>query len=86
MVREIFRQTTTLGIRETATRRYVLDRREETAQTGWGPVRIKRSSGYGVERTKYEYEDLARLAKEHGAGLAEVRERIRKELEKHEEE
>lgn len=69
----IFRHTTTIGIRETATRRYVLDRTIETVQTEYGEIRRKTVSGYGVTRSKYEYEDLARIAKERGLSLHEIR-------------
>ena len=72
MVRLIFRHTTTLGVRENICRRYTLSRREETVATGYGEVRKKVSEGYGVTRMKYEYEDLARIARENGMSLAEV--------------
>ena len=64
LVRAIFQYTTTIGIRENKFRRYVLDRRLETVETDLGPVRRKVSSGYGVKREKYEYEDLARIARQ----------------------
>ena len=69
----LFQHTTTIGVRETVTQRYVLDRHMETIQTPYGEVRCKRSSGYGVSRMKYEYEDLARIAREQGMSLEEVR-------------
>jgi hypothetical protein len=69
----LFRHTTTLGVREAALRRAVLDRRVETVQTQFGPVRRKVASGFGVERAKYEYEDLARIAREQGLSLETVR-------------
>lgn len=68
----LFRHTTTLGIRETLCQRRTLNRRTELVQTPWGPVGRKISSGEGICREKYEYEDLARLAKEHGVSLREV--------------
>ena len=68
----IFKHTTTLGIREKLCNRYTLTRREEIVQTPYGPVRQKISSGYGVERSKYEYEDLAKIAKENGLSLKDV--------------
>ena len=74
IIRLLFAHTTTIGIRENLLRRYTLDRTEETLQTPYGPVRRKRSSGYGVERVKYEYEDLARIARERGSSLNEIRE------------
>lgn len=72
----LFRYTTTLGIREMKTQRYVLDREIVTLETPYGPVRRKDSFGYGVRRSKYEYEDLARIAKEQGISIEEVRNRI----------
>ena len=69
----LFRHTTTLGVRETALRRTVLDRRVETVQTQFGPVSRKIAEGCGVRREKYEYEDLARIAREKGLSLDEIR-------------
>lgn len=72
MIRSVFRHTTTIGIRESRLGRYVLDRRIETQDTPYGPVRYKVSSGYGVERRKYEYDDLARIAAEKNIGISEA--------------
>ena len=68
-LRAIFRYTTTLGIREKKCGRYTLSRREETEQTPWGPVRKKISEGCGVQRSKYEYEDLAKIARQQETDL-----------------
>ena len=69
----LFKHTTTIGVREAVTRRYVLDRQTETAITDYGEVRKKISSGYGVSRTKYEYDDISRIAKENDLSLEDVR-------------
>ncbi len=76
MVGLLFQHTTTLGIRETAADRYVLHRQTELVDTPLGPVHRKNSSGYGVERRKYEYEDLSRIAREQGMSLEEVRRQL----------
>ena len=76
LVRVIFRNTTTIGVREHRCSRYTLKRSFETVQTPYGDVQKKLSSGYGVTREKYEYEDLARIAREQGLSLAEVRKSI----------
>ena len=76
LVRVIFRNTTTIGVREHRCSRYTLKRSFETVQTPYGDVQKKLSSGYGVNREKYEYEDLARIAREQGLSLAEVRKSI----------
>jgi len=72
-VRLIFRYTTTIGIRELISERYILDRREDTLDTPYGPVRRKIVSGYGTERYKLEYEDLARIAREEDVSIGEAR-------------
>ena len=72
----IFKHTTTLGVRENISRRYFLDRKIETLQTEFGPVRVKIARGYGVKRQKYEYEDLAKIARETGMSIEEITERL----------
>lgn len=74
----IFKHTTTIGIRENLIRRYALERSVETVETVYGPVRCKISGGYGVERRKYEYEDIARIAKENDLSIEAVRANIDK--------
>lgn len=75
----IFRHTTTIGIRENISKRYTLKRFAETVQTPFGEVQKKISTGYGVTREKYEYEDLARIAKERGMSIGEVLAAIEKQ-------
>ncbi len=72
LVRIIFCHTTTLGIREQRLNRYTLDRSTSIVDTPYGPIRQKTASGYGVERKKFEYDDLARVAKEQGVGIREI--------------
>ena len=69
----LFRHTATIGVREYATRRYVLDRNIETVRTPYGEVRRKVVSGYGVSRAKYEYDDLSRIARERNISLDEAK-------------
>ena len=76
MVRLIFRHTTTIGIREYACNRMILRRQEEILNTEYGPVRVKKSYGYGVEKTKLEYEDLKRAAEQTGKSIHEIRKEL----------
>ena len=76
MVQLLFRHTTTIGIRENVYRRYTLERAVETVQTPYGDIRRKTSTGYGVIRQKYEYEDLARAARENDVSVSEVLSRL----------
>ena len=72
VVEAMLRHTTTIGIRESLCRRYVLERHIESIETPYGVVRRKDSCGYGVTRSKYEYDDLARIAEERTNSLTEV--------------
>ena len=72
VVTAIFRHTSTIGMREKKINRYVLDRAIETENTVYGEIRKKVSSGYGVRKEKYEYDDLERIAKENGLSIKEI--------------
>ena len=76
MVKALFRYTKTIGIRETQHPRYILHRTLETVNTDLGPIRKKISSGYGVEKFKYEYEDLVRISEKEQISLQEVLSRL----------
>ena len=76
MVQQLFRHTTTLGIRENQLHRYTLTRRTETLDTPYGPVRQKISSGYGVERSKPEYDDLTKIAREQEISLLALKKEL----------
>ena len=43
---------------------------------GLKPVRRKEAEGFGVSRAKYEYEDLARIARARGCSLRTVRDTL----------
>ncbi len=73
MIKQIFKHTSTIGIRETAAGRYVLDRREEIASTRYGDVRVKISSGFGVTKIKAEYEDLKKIADENNIAISDIK-------------
>ncbi|NCC07728.1 MAG: nickel pincer cofactor biosynthesis protein LarC [Clostridia bacterium] len=72
VVSAIFKYTTTIGIRETLCERYVLDRKEQTVATKYGDIRVKYSSGHGVNRAKPEYDDVAAAAKAAGVSIGEI--------------
>ena len=72
MAETIFKNTSTLGIRRFDAERYVLKRRFDTAETGYGEVRIKVSEGFGSSKYKPEYDDAAKIARKNGLSLHEV--------------
>ena len=73
MVSLLFKHTTTLGIRESISKRYTLTRTMKEHETPYGVVREKVSEGYGVVRGKLEYEDLAKIAREQRMSLEDVK-------------
>ena len=76
----IFKHTSTLGVRENIMKRYTLEREERIVNTPLGEVGIKTSSGYGCEKSKFEYDDLAKIAEEKGMSITQVIEEINKSL------
>jgi uncharacterized protein (TIGR00299 family) protein len=69
----LFRETATLGVRRYPARRHKLQRRPHAVTTPWGPVQGKfgwRDGRSGVFSP--EYEDCARVAREHGVALRDV--------------
>jgi len=68
MLQLIFKHTTTLGVREYSSNRHALQREE----TEFGDVKVKTSQGFGVKKSKLEYEGVAALAKKHNCSLAEI--------------
>ncbi|MGN0372450.1 MAG: nickel insertion protein, partial [Enterocloster sp.] len=50
----------------------ILSRTVKTIATDLGDVRKKVSSGYDVIREKYEYEDIARIARERQVSISEA--------------
>jgi uncharacterized protein (TIGR00299 family) protein len=73
----LFRETETFGIRRYPVERSKLQREAATVDTPWGPVRGKRGWRAGVEVFTPEYDDCARVARQHGIALAEVYRTVR---------
>ncbi|MBR4334231.1 MAG: nickel pincer cofactor biosynthesis protein LarC [Clostridia bacterium] len=69
----IMKHTTTLGIRRQDMDRYILERTVETVETAYGPVRVKTACGFGIQRRKAEYDDVAALAEQNGLSLDDIR-------------
>jgi uncharacterized protein (DUF111 family) len=49
-----------------------LQKEQTEIQTKFGTVRVKKSHGFGVEKSKPEYEDLAKIAREKNISIQEV--------------
>jgi pyridinium-3,5-bisthiocarboxylic acid mononucleotide nickel chelatase len=71
-VATILRETTALGVREQLVARTTLARTIVAVNTPWGDVRVK----WAGDRPRPEYEDLARVAREHQLPLHEIAEAV----------
>ena len=74
----IFRETTTIGIRERNQQRSILDRETKSIETRYGTVKVKIAS-WGKEKNKKlinlqpEYEDCAELARKHNLPWRDIK-------------
>ena len=74
----LFKHSTTLGVRWKAWNRSVLDRESREIRTPLGKVHEKVATvGKDSTRSKIEFDDLCRLAREHNLSLAEIERLIR---------
>jgi uncharacterized protein (TIGR00299 family) protein len=79
----LFRETETFGIRRYPVERSKLQREAVTVETPWGPIRGKRGwREGGASVFTPEYEDCARVARQHGIALREVYATVRQAHEK----
>lgn len=76
MLTLLFKYTTTLGVREIISERYILEREEKTIETPYGKVRCKIAKGYGARKAKIEYDDLAKIADARRISIAAARELV----------
>jgi len=75
----LFRETATFGVRRYTAERSKLTREAITVETPWGPVNAKRGRcGDGFEVVTPEYEDCARVAREHNVPLRDVYRSVQK--------
>ena len=69
---EILRHTSTFGVRRTDCPRYAMAVSIEPEETPYGPIPRKTGTGYGLTKSKPEYEAMANAARERGVSLAAV--------------
>jgi pyridinium-3,5-bisthiocarboxylic acid mononucleotide nickel chelatase len=75
----LFRETETFGIRRYPVERHKLQREAVTVSTPWGPIRGKRGWREGGPSVfTPEYDDCARVARQHGVALREVYTMVRR--------
>ncbi len=73
----LFAETTTFGVRRTATRRVVLDREVLMVESPWGPVTVKVGRRAGrLLQVAPEYEDCRRVAETKAVALRTVQKTV----------
>lgn len=72
MARAVLRETATNGLRARRWGKYFLTPGRETADTPFGPIRIKTAQGWDISHRKPEYEDVAAAARRAGVPFARV--------------
>lgn len=80
LARAVLRETATNGVRIKPCRRLKLIPGSRTVSTEYGDVRVKTASGFGVERAKPEYDDVAAIAREKSVPFSEVWRAAAKEM------
>jgi len=68
----LFRETGTFGVRRHSAVRSKLEREAVTVATPWGQVKAKKGWREGLTVLTPEFEDCARVAREHGVPLRDV--------------
>lgn len=76
MIKLFFKNTSTIGVRESVCARHELDRRIEEYDTEYGPVRVKKSSGFGTYKSKLEYDDLSEIAVREDMSIMHLRDKL----------
>jgi uncharacterized protein (TIGR00299 family) protein len=80
----LFRETATFGVRRHAVQRSKRRREALTVTTRWGSVQAKRGWRGGEVVLTPEYEDCARVARQHSVALRQVYAEVRQALQAHE--
>ncbi|MEW8974305.1 MAG: nickel insertion protein [Tissierellaceae bacterium] len=76
----IFKETSTIGIREFRASRTIMEREIIKVKTSYGDIRVKKSSFKDITKYAPEYEDCKEVAERFGIPLREVYRETLKEI------
>lgn len=76
----LFEQTSTIGFRYQKISRKVMQRTFQEVKTSLGMIRVKQNTYQHISKTSLEFEDCARLAKEHQLPIRKVYQILEKEV------
>jgi pyridinium-3,5-bisthiocarboxylic acid mononucleotide nickel chelatase len=78
LIRILFEETTTLGVRRQTMERICMPRAFEIIETVYGPIHVKVARWSGIEHRMPEYEDCRKAAEAYKVPLAEVMQEAKK--------
>ncbi|MDR3244328.1 MAG: nickel pincer cofactor biosynthesis protein LarC [Elusimicrobiota bacterium] len=78
----MLKHTTSLGIRKTINQRYILNRSISSIDTDLGSIKIKTAKGYGIQKSKAEYESIAKAALKQDISFNEAEKIINAQIQK----
>jgi uncharacterized protein (TIGR00299 family) protein len=73
----ILEYTSTFGVRKTICERYILNRKTSVQKTTYGNIRIKTGEGFGIKKSKPEFEDIAKVARMKNKTFDEIKKNIK---------
>jgi uncharacterized protein (TIGR00299 family) protein len=73
----ILEYTSTFGVRKTICKRYILNRKTSIQKTPYGNIRIKTGEGFGIKKSKPEFEDIAKIARMKNKTFDEIKKNIK---------
>ena len=76
----LFEQTSTIGFRYQKISRKVMQRTFQEVETSLGTIRVKQNTYQNISKATLEYEDCARLAKQHQLPIGKVYQLLEKEV------
>jgi pyridinium-3,5-bisthiocarboxylic acid mononucleotide nickel chelatase len=78
LIRILFEETTTLGVRRQTMERICMPRAFEIVETAYGPIHVKVARWSGIEHRMPEYEDCRKAAEAHKVPLVEIMQEAKK--------
>ncbi|MEG1642445.1 MAG: nickel pincer cofactor biosynthesis protein LarC [Synergistaceae bacterium] len=76
----ILQETLTNGVRIKHCGRSTLTQQIKEIETQYGKIKVKQATGKEIKRTKPEYEDIAKIAKETGQPFCKIYDEIKKDI------
>jgi uncharacterized protein (TIGR00299 family) protein len=73
----ILEYTSTFGVRKTICKRYILNRKISVQKMPYGNIRIKTGEGFGIKKSKPEFEDIVKIVRMKNKTFDEIKKNIK---------